>query len=322
MNEQTLARRTFVTGAAALAATGTFAMQDSRAQHAVPNSTGTEPPKLKAPPGAADCHIHIYDGARFAPARPDSRMQANGAVADYRLLQQRIGTSRVVVVSPAAYGTDNRVTIDALAQLGVNARGVVVVHPSVTDAELKAYADAGARGIRFTQGDPRTATTTMDMIEPLAQRMNQFGWHIQVHMRADQIAAAADLWRRIPCPMVFDHLGRLAPDKGTADPAFGVIRALIDKGRTWVKISGAYLNTRIGPPSYADATKVAQAFVKAAPERMVWGSDWPHPTETLSEKPNDAVLFDLLSEWAPDDATRRKILVENPAALYGFGKSS
>jgi predicted TIM-barrel fold metal-dependent hydrolase len=319
MNHQPIARRTFVTGAAALAATGTFAMQESRALEPVPNSTGTEPPKLKALPNATDCHMHIYDGARFAPARPDSRMQANATVSDYRLLQKRIGTSRVVVVSPAAYGTDNRVTIDALTQLGASARGVVVVHPTVGDAELKGYADAGVRGIRFTQGDPRTATTTMDMIEPLAQRMNNFGWHIQVHMRADQIAAAADLWRRIPCPMVFDHMGRLAPDAGIDDPAFGLIRALIDKGRTWVKISGAYLNTRIGPPSYVDASKVAQAYVKATPERMVWGSDWPHPTETLKEKPNDAILFDLLADWAPDEATRRKILVENPQTLYGFG---
>jgi predicted TIM-barrel fold metal-dependent hydrolase len=322
MNHHSLTRRTFVTGAAGLAATGTFAMQESRAQQPVPNSTGTEPPKLKAPPNAADCHMHIYDGARFAPARPDSRMQPNATVSDYRLLQKRIGTSRVVVVSPAAYATDNRVTVDALAQLGPNARGVIVVHPTVTDAELKAFADAGIRGIRFTQGDPRTATTTLDMVEPLAKRMNDFGWHIQVHMRADQIAAAADLWQRVPCPMVFDHLGRLAPDAGLADPAFGVIRSLIDKGRTWVKISGAYLNTKIGPPTYADATKVAQAFVQAAPERMVWGSDWPHPTEALKEKPNDAVLFDLLSEWAPDDATRRRILVENPETLYGFAKSS
>jgi len=201
--------------------------------------------------------------------------------------------------------------------MGSSARGIAVVHPTVTDAELRTYANAGIRGLRFTQFDPRTATTTIDMIEPLARRIVGLGWHIQVHMRGDQIAAAADLWRRIPCPMVFDHMGRLAPAEGLDDPAFGIIRALVDKGNTWVKLSGAYLNTRVGPPTYADVTKVAQAWVKAAPQRLVWGSDWPHPTE--QEKPDDAALFDLLSEWAPDEPTRRRILVDNPQALYGFG---
>jgi len=297
-------------------------MHEGRPQQPIPNSTGSERPKLKAPVNAADCHMHIYDGARFPPLRPQSRMQDNATVADYRLLQERIGTSRVVVVSPAVYATDNQVTIDALAQLGRSARGVAVVDPTISDAELKVYADAGVRGIRFTQFDPRTAVTTVEMIEPLARRMNELGWHIQVHMRGDQIAAAADLWQRIPCPMVFDHMGRPAPSAGVADPAFAIIRSLIDKGRTWVKVSGAYLNTQIGPPDYADATKVAQAYIEAAPERVVWGSDWPHPTEAMAEKPDDAMLFDLLAGWAPDEATRRKILVENPEALYGFEKSA
>src|SRR5712691_586378 len=284
----------------------------------VPNSSGTAAPKLAAPANACDCHMHIYDGERFPPPRPQSRMQANARVADYRLLQQRIGTGLTVVVSPAAYGTDNWVTLDAIAQLG-NARGVAVVHPTITDAELNASAAAGIRGIRFTQFDPATATTTFDMIEPLARRVHALGWHVQIHMRGDQIADAESLWARLPCPIVFDHLGRLSQPAGIDDPAFKVMRALIDKGRIWVKISGAYLDTKVGAPSYADATKVAQAFVKAAPQRMVWGSDWPHPNASLAQKPDDAVLFDLLLEWAPDEPTRRRILVENPEVLYGFG---
>jgi D-galactarolactone isomerase len=283
----------------------------------VPNSSGTAAPKLKAPANACDCHMHVYDGARFPPARPQLRMQANAAVPDYRLLQRRIGTTRTVVVSPAAYGTDNRVTLDAIAALG-NARGVAVVHPSITDAELKAFAAGGIRGIRFTQADPVSATTTFDMIEPLANRVAELGWHVQIHMRADQISAAASVWARLPCPIVFDHLGRLPQPAGVDDAAFKVMCALLDKGRTWVKISGAYLNSKIGPPTYADATKVAQAFVAAAPERMVWGSDWPHPNLSVTQKPDDAVLFDLLSEWAPNDAVHHRILVENPQALYGF----
>jgi D-galactarolactone isomerase len=279
----------------------------------VPNSSGTAQPKLQAPANACDCHMHIYDGERFPPPRPEARMQPNARLPDYRLLQQRIGTSRVVIVNPAAYFTDNEVTIDAVARIGPQARGVAVVHPNVTDAELKRLADGGVRGIRFTQFDPKSASTTMDMIEPLVNRVQPLGWHVQIHLRADQIADNAEMLMRLPGTTVFDHLGRLRPPEGLRHPAFDVIRRMLDRGRTWMKLSGAYM---FGAPPYAEATKVARAFVAAAPERMVWGSDWPHPTE--KEKPDDAVLFDLLSEWAPDETTRRRILVDNPAALYGF----
>jgi predicted TIM-barrel fold metal-dependent hydrolase len=293
-------------------------MTSADADEAVPNSAGRERPTLAAPEHACDCHMHIYDATRFPPSRPASRMQSDAAVAEYRRLQRRTGTSRTVVVTPAVYATDNRVTLDAIAQLG-DARGVAVVTPDVSDAELKALDRGGIRGIRFTQFDPATAVTTLDMIEPLSKRVADLGWHVQIHMRGDQIAAAADLWGRLPSTLVFDHLGRLPQPAGTDHPAYAVIRRLIDQGRTWVKVSGAYLDTKVGPPSYADATRVAQGFVAAAPERMVWGSDWPHPTE--KHKPDDAVLFDLLSAWAPDAATRRRILVTNPETLYGFGQA-
>ena len=225
-------------------------------------------------------------------------------------------------VSRAAYGTDNRVTLDAIAQLG-NARGVAVVHPDVTDAELKACTAGGIRGIRFTVVDPASATTTFDMIEPLAKRMADFGWHVQIHMRGDQIVANADsLCGRLPRPIVFDHMGRLPLPAGIDhDPAFKVMRALIDKGRTWVKLSGAYLEHQDRPADLRRRHRVAQAFVQAAPERMVWGSDWPHPNAS-HDKPDDALLFDLLSEWAPDAATRHRILVDNPQTLYGFEKAN
>ena len=320
MRDNAVGRRTFLKGSgiAVLSAAGALEPQAGRAQEPVPNSSGTAAPRLKAPANACDCHMHVYDGERFPPPRPESRMQSNGRAADYRLLQKRIGTSRTVVVQPAAYGTDNRVTLDAIAQLG-DARGVAVVHPTVTDAELKALAQGGIRGIRFTQFDPRTAVTTFDMIEPLARRVNDLGWHVQIHMRGDQIVDAASLWDRLPCPIVFDHLGRLPQPAGVDDPAFAIIRRLLDDGRTWVKVSGAYIDTKVGPPSYADVTKVAQAFVKAAPERMVWGSDWPHPS--ASPKPDDAVLLDLLFDWAADEPTRHRILVGNPQTLYGFAKS-
>ena len=164
----------------------------------VPNSSGSEPAKLKAPAGACDCHHHIYDAARFPPPQPGARMLANARVEEYRLLQRRLGLSRNVVVTPAAYVVDNRVTLDAIAQLGPNARGVAVVHPDVTDAELKKLADGGIRGIRFALGDPATASTTIDMIEPLSKRVAALGWHVQINTEAEKIVAAEDLWNRLP----------------------------------------------------------------------------------------------------------------------------
>jgi D-galactarolactone isomerase len=313
-------RRTFLQGAglAALAAAAVEPEQ-ARAQQAVPNSAGSAAPSVKAPANACDCHMHIYD-ERFPVGRPGSRLQTNAGVKDYRLLQQRLGTSRVVIVTPAVYVTDNRVTLDAIAQLGPAARGVGVVTPDVTDAELKRMADGGIRGVRFTQFDPATAVTTIDMIEPLSKRVNELGWHVQLHLRGDQIAAAGDMLQRLPSTVVIDHMGRLPQPEGTDHAAYRVIRQMLDKGRTWVKLTGAYLDTKVGPPGYADAVKVAQTYFKAAPERMVWGTDWPHPTE--KDKPDDAVLFDLLAAWAPDEAERRRVLVENPQALYGFANAA
>ena len=282
---------------------------------AVPNSTGTEPPKLKAPANAADCHIHIYD-AHYPSSSP---VLAAGTVADYRLLQKRVGVSRVVIVTPRHYVTDNAVTTDAIKALGINnARGVGVLRPTVTDAELKNLHNAGIRGIRFTVGDPKTAVVSIDMIEPLAKRIAEFGWHVQLNMPCDKIVEHAGMLRRLPTQIVFDHLGKPPIDQGVKHPSHAIILDLLDKRRAWVKISGAYMNTDVGPPTYADATRVAQALVKAAPERAVWGSDWPHPGPKI--KPDDAILFDLLSVWAPDEATRNRILVTNPQDLYGFPK--
>lgn len=287
----------------------------------VPNSSGTAPPELKAPANACDCHMHIYDPARF-PMPPSKRVApTNATVADYRLLQKRIGTTRVVVVQPRNYATENAVTLDALAQLAPNARGVAVVHPTVTDAELKRFNEAGVRGIRFSLGDPATAVVTPDMVEPLAKRVANLGWHVQFNVDGEQIVEFEAMLRRLPTQLVFDHLGHPPLPAGIDHRSHAIVRDLIDKGRAWVKLSGAYSNSKIGPPSYPEATKIAQAFVKAAPERLVWGSDWPHPG-VRDTKPDDAVLFDLLSEWAPEEATRDRILVRNPEALYGFSKSA
>jgi predicted TIM-barrel fold metal-dependent hydrolase len=285
-------------------------MPNDKTGTVVPNTSGTQPPRLKAPAGSADCHIHIYD-PRFSPAvaRP-----TNATVTHYRLWQKRMGTTRAVIVQPRNYATDNRPTLDAISQLGIaNARGVGVIHPTVTDAELKRLDAGGIRGIRFTTGDPKTAITTVDMIEPLAKRIALYGWHVQLNMPVEDIVGHAGTLRKLPVQMVFDHMGKVP---GIEHPAFDVIRGLLDERKAWVKISGAYFITKVGPPTYADATAVAMAYLRTAPGRCVWGSNWPHPWP--KEPPDDAEVFDLLTTWAPDAALRDRILVTNPEALYGF----
>jgi D-galactarolactone isomerase len=322
MSDGKIGRRTFLQGAGIVALTAA-GIVPSESQIAVPNSSGTEPAKLKAPANACDCHHHIYDAERFPPAEPQAGFQPNARVAEYRLLQRRIGTTRNVVVTPRPYVTDNRVTLDAIAQFGSNARGVAVIHPTITDPGLDTLARGGIRGIRFslsTDPNQTSAATTLDMIEPLSKRVNALGWHVQINMDGDQIVAASDLWSRLPTPIVFDHMGHIPQPIGVRHPAYALIRRLVDRGRTWVKLSVTYDNTKDGPPAYADVTKVAQAYVQAAPERVVWGSNWPHPNET--SKPDDATLFDLLARWAPSESMRHRILVENPQVLYGFARSS
>ena len=282
---------------------------------AAPNSAGNSLPRLMAPADACDTHLHIVDG-RFPLLGPAGTRYQRMAAADYRLLQRRLGLTRAVLVQHKAFGTDNSCLLDAMLQLGASVtRGIAVAHPEVSDQELRRLDAAGVRGLRFSLWNPLDAVTTIEMVVPLARRIHELGWHVQLHMSGEQIAAHAGQFKAIPCPIVFDHMGRPDPLRGTSDPAFAVILQLLDRGRAWVKLSGAYLNTASNSRDYADASAVARAYVQAAPQFMLWGSDWPHVTE--SEKPDDAVLFDLLSDWAPG-ATLADVLVHNPARLYRF----
>lgn len=277
-------------------------------------SAGTERPVLTVPPDATDCHHHIYD-SRF-PVDPKATVTPGDAtVADYRMLQRRLGTTRHVVVQPSTYGTDNRCLLDALAAFGPAARGVAVVDTSVTDAELRRLHDAGVRGIRFNL--VQAAATTTAMLDPLARRVHPLGWNIQFNVAGALIPQIAPMLAALPCPIVIDHIGHIPEPAGVDDPSFAAMLRLLDTGRTWIKLSGAYLDTRTGPPAYADVTKVARAVASAAPERIIWGSDWPHPT-AKGDKPDDAILLDLLGAWVPDAAARHRLLVANPAVLFGF----
>jgi D-galactarolactone isomerase len=310
-------RREFVVAVPSiLAGVGAVANSPTRegGGQVVPFSAGAEPPRLKVPPNATDCHHHIYD-SRFPNAPEATLLPPDASIADYRLLQKRLGASRHVIVLPSTYGVDNAGLIYELGQFGPEeTRGVAVVSTLVSDSELKDLQAAGVRGIRFNLSP--VATTTFPMIAPLAKRIEPLGWHIQVNASADQIAGNKELWNRVPCPIVFDHLAHVPQPIGIKHPVFTVVRELLQKGKAWVKLSGAYLESKVGAPTYSDTIPVAQAYVREAPDRLVWGSDWPHPTEKV--KPDDAILLDLLAEWAPDLATRNRILVDNPAKLYGF----
>jgi predicted TIM-barrel fold metal-dependent hydrolase len=257
--------------------------------------------------------MHIYDPR--APVAPGAKLRPPEAtVADYRCLQRRLGTERTVVVTPSTYGTDNRVTLAALDGLGSSARGVAVVDASVTDRELREFDDAGIRGIRFNLSHSDVAS--IDMLEKLASRVAELGWHVQLLMPPAQLVENAALLARLPVELVFDHFGRIPFDVGAAHPAFEVIARAVKDGRGWVKLSGAYLNSSSGPP-YEDAAPLARAYLALATDRVVWGSDWPHVVTNYGV-PDDAELIDLLLEWTPDDSVRRKVLVSNPARLYGY----
>jgi predicted TIM-barrel fold metal-dependent hydrolase len=318
MSHRPFHRRHFlkIAAAATLAVATDVRCAQNGAPQPAPFSSGTEPPKLKLPAGACDCHMHIYD-SRFPYVANAALKPPEARVQDYRALQKRLHTTRCVVVQPSSYGTDNRCTLDAVEQLGSAARAVAVVDNTISDQDLKRLAQAGVRGIRFNL--VQAGATTVSMLEPLSKRVDDLGWHVQIHMLADQIFEHKDILQRLPSPVVLDHMGRIPASSSITHPAFAVISKMIDKGNTWVKLSGAYQDSKVGPPSYADVMGLAQAYVKAAPERMLWGSDWPHPT-VKGGKPDDAVLLDLLSDWAPDERTRKRILVDNPESVYGFTK--
>ncbi|RZL61465.1 MAG: 2-pyrone-4,6-dicarboxylate hydrolase [Variovorax sp.] len=283
-----------------------------------PNSSGTGLARQAAPAGACDAHMHIHD-RRFATFGSPDAFVGQATVADYRQLQRRIGTQRTVVVQPRVHGTDNSVTLDAIQALGPeHTRGIAVVRPEVTDDELARLHAGGIRGIRFTLYTHTHAATDFSMVEPLAQRVHALGWHVQLHWTADQVVQHAALLARLPGTVVIDHMARLPQPEPLAHPAAAIVRGLLDQGRTWIKLSGAYLNSTHGVDGgYADSDALARHWVQQAPERLVWGSDWPHSTEA-TDKPDDAELFDLLARWVPDEATRHRVLVDNPAQLYQF----
>lgn len=287
------------------------------ARTAVPYSVGTQPPGFVPPPLACDCHMHVYDSAY--PAALGARLRPpDASVDDYRLLQQRLGTARTVVVTPSTYGTDNRCLLDALHRLGPQARGVAVIDGSESDAELQRLHGAGVRGARLNLS--LGVSGHVDAIVPLSHRLADMGWHLQLLMAPELLATLGDVLRQSPVPLVFDHFGRIQPGADAHLPAHALLLQLLGEGRAWIKLSGGYIVSASGSIDDPGLDALARSYLAAAPDRVLWGSDWPHATASagLQPMPDDARQLDRLAGWAGDDALLAQILVHNPQRLYDF----
>lgn len=287
----------------------------------VPHSIGQNRPDRLLPLGACDSHMHIFD-SRYAPSPHWQRRPPDAPVSAYRCLQRRLGTSRAVIVTPSTYGTDNRCTLDALAQMGDAARGIAVVDADVDGAELVRLAALGVRGLRVNFVTPQSwGTTSPDMLDVLARKIADqvecADWHVQIFAHPEQIVSMELQLATLPVPLVIDHMGRIDPSTGTTAHGLETLLRLLEKGKTWVKLSGAYMRSKQPQSRYADTEPLGQVLVRAAPHRMVWGSDWPHTTEP-PDTVNDADLVNLLRVWCGKDDVMDRILVDNPQKLYGF----
>jgi D-galactarolactone isomerase len=274
-----------------------------------------EPPRLKAPAGTTDTHMHFYDSSYTA--LPGTPLPPDASVDDYRQVMRWLGIERTVVVQPNAYGDDNRLTMDSVAALGADvARAVVVVKSDVTDEQLDTLTKGGARAARIMA--LHGGTVGLDQLDAVAAKIHPFGWHPIVQMDGRNFPDHEAQLLRLPGTFVIDHVGKFLEPVTTDHPAFRSLLRLLETGRCYIKISAPYETSKTGGPAYADVGALAKELIRAAPDRAIWASNWPHAQAAKFGYPNDAALLDLLLDWAPDEATTRKILVDNPARLYGF----
>ena len=230
-------------------------------------------------------------------------------------LLDTLGLDRGVIVQPSVYGTDNRATLDALRSEPDRLRGVAVVDADVGDDDLQEMHRLGVRGLRFNL--MFRGGVGFELAGRLAERIGPMGWHLQFLLDISEFDGFAARLEQLPVDSVIDHMGHMPAEKGVEHPAFKDLLALLREGRTWVKLSGAYRLSGQDHPPFDDVMPMARALIETRPDRLVWGTDWPHPAVTRP-MPNDGPLLDLLAEWAPDPGTRHRILCENPAALYDF----
>jgi len=281
-------------------------------------------PRFVAPAGACDCHAHVFGPyASFPLAEDRSYTPPENGAERFIAHLDRLGLTRGVLVTASAQGDDNGNVLAALRAYPERLRAVAVVRAEISDAELDALTAAGVRGARFNlfkhEGKAvyRNGVGLADF-EALAPRLKARGWHAQIWVHAPDLPELSSVLLKPGIDLVVDHMGRMNTARGVEDSGFRYLCELLRAGRAWTKISGADRNTAGGPP-YGDITPFAQALLRANPQRVVWGTDWPHINYyENANMPDDGVLLNLLGEWLPDEAIRRQVLVDNPARLYGF----
>ena len=284
------------------------------------------PVSFSVPEGACDTHTHIFcDPARF-PYAPTSGYRHEPATPDYlRALHRALQIDRVVIIQPSAYATDNRCTIDGMTQLGSSARSVIAIDDKISNAALDDMDASGVRGIRVNIG--RTVVDAQSRLEPAFQRLAGRDWHINIAVRLSMLEGLSEQISASPVPMVIDHFGGAQASLGVQQPGFDVLLDLLRRGMIYVKLSRIH-NISTQAPDYADAAPLAQALIAANPQRVLWGTDWPHagirPSgySATNISPyfqiDDGRVFNQFPVWAPDPELRKTILVDNPARLYGF----
>ncbi len=272
-------------------------------------------PALKLPEGACDAHCHVFGPAEkfpFAPQRTYTPVDAPWERLE--TLHDQLGLARTVLVQASCHGTDNAAMLDAIARSNGTCRGVGMVDRDVTDAELIRLNKGGVRGIRFNFVTHLGKDANIEAVQELAGRIAPLGWHAVVHFEADRLESLAPILSSLPVPMVIDHMGRPDASKGVEQRAFQMLLELMQDERFWVKVCGAERISRAGPP-YDDAVPFARELVTRFENRVLWGTDWPHPN-IREDMPDDGALVDLLGRIAPDRGLLEKLLVHNPTRLY------
>lgn len=293
-----------------------MAMTDSALLPPIPP---TRQPKIETPAGACDAHVHIIGPvARFPFSSDRAYTPANAPLEDLLQLMESLGIARAVVVQGHPHGTDNRAILDALAREPRRLRGTAIVAPDTTRARLQAMADAGVRALRFHHLPQATGFSPLGMraFGVLAPLMKDIGLHAQFMMDANALDTALPFLEDGSLPVMIDHMGSIDCALGPGQPGVQRMCGLLASGRIWLKVSAAYRNSR-RYPDYDDARSIHKVLVRANPDQIVWGSDWPH-TRLDADMPEDVHLLDLFNEWTPDASIRRKILVDNPGRLYRF----
>jgi 2-pyrone-4,6-dicarboxylate lactonase len=276
-------------------------------------------PRLFTPPAnATDAHCHIFGPADKFPFADDrTYTPPDSGIDDFLVLQERLGLSRAVFVQASCHGVDNSAMVDAIIRGNGRFAGVAMVDESFSDADIQKLHDVGVRGTRFNFVAHLGGAPEMDEYWRIVERVARFGWHIVLHFDAKDLPSHAEMLDQMPVPYVIDHMARIDAKAGLDQEPFQQLLELMRDERAWVKISGAERQTADGTPPYDDVIPYAKALVAAAPDRILWGSDWPHPN--VRATPDDGDLIDFVAEVAPDEATRQKILVTNPERLYDFG---